>query len=281
MPEPRMPTAVDLAAAAAVIEPLLDQSSALALRWFRTELGVDDKGGAKGYDPVTEVDRGIETLLREGLTAKFPDHAIVGEEHGTSGPAGARAAWIIDPIDGTRAFIEGDTSFAHALAVAERGRVIAGVVYLPEKDALYAATLDGQATLNGQVIRATNPGRTEGATVLTSAATMAPQNWKGAVPPVQRVFRASFAWRMCLVAEGRFDAALTLRPSWEWDIAAGDLIARQAGATVSDRPGAALVFNRPDPRADGVIAAGPRLWRDLRSQLADADTPLSGSGKSV
>ncbi|MGL4281014.1 MAG: inositol monophosphatase family protein, partial [Albidovulum sp.] len=177
-----------------------------------------------------------------------------------------------DPIDGTRAFIEGDTSFAHALAVAERGRVIAGVVYLPEKDALYAATLDGPATLNDQAIRATNPAQTEGATVLTSSATMAPQNWKGAVPPVQRVFRASFAWRMCLVAEGRFDAALTLRPSWEWDIAAGDLIARRAGAAVSDRAGAALVFNRPDPRADGVIAAGERLWQDLKSHLADSES---------
>jgi myo-inositol-1(or 4)-monophosphatase len=73
---------------------------------------------------------------------------------------------------------------------------------------------------------------------------------------------------MCLVAEGRFDAALTLRSSWEWDIAAGDLIARRAGANVSDRHGAPLSFNRPDPRADGVLVAGPALWSDLHARLA-------------
>ncbi|MCA0272164.1 MAG: 3'(2'),5'-bisphosphate nucleotidase CysQ [Proteobacteria bacterium] len=257
-----------------------EEAGRIARRFWRKKPETWAKPGDAG--PVTEADLAIDAMLKAELRAARPDYGWLSEETPDDPVRLAHdRCFIIDPIDGTRAFIEGDTSFAHALAVAERGRVIAGVVYLPEKDALYAATLDGQATLNGQVIRATNPGRTEGATVLTSAATMAPQNWKGAVPPVQRVFRASFAWRMCLVAEGRFDAALTLRPSWEWDIAAGDLIARQAGATVSDRPGAALVFNRPDPRADGVIAAGPRLWRDLRSQLADADTPLSGSGKSV
>ena len=95
-----MSAPIDLAVAAAVIEPLLDEAAALALRWFRRELGVDDKGGALGYDPVTEVDRGIETLLRAGLQARFPDHAIIGEEHGASGPADARASWIIGPIDG-------------------------------------------------------------------------------------------------------------------------------------------------------------------------------------
>ncbi|HQU67020.1 MAG TPA: 3'(2'),5'-bisphosphate nucleotidase CysQ [Albidovulum sp.] len=246
-----------------------EEAGRIARRFWRNKPETWVKPGDAG--PVTEADLAIDAMLKAELRAARPDYGWLSEE---TPDDPARLAhdrcFIIDPIDGTRAFIEGDTSFAHALAVAERGRVTAGVVYLPEKDALYAATEDRPATLNGQPISATNPAQAEGATVLTSSATMAPQNWKGAVPPVQRVFRASFAWRLCLVAEGRYDAALTLRPSWEWDIAAGDLIARQAGAMVSDRTGAALVFNRPDPRADGVIAAGPRLWQDLRSQLADA-----------
>lgn len=258
-----------------------EEAGRIARRFWRNKPETWIKPGDAG--PVTEADLAIDAMLKAELRAARPDYGWLSEE---TPDDPARLAhdrcFIIDPIDGTRAFIEGDTSFAHALAVAERGRVIAGVVYLPEKDALYAATEEGPATLNGQVISATNPAGTQGATVLTSSATMAPQNWKGAVlPPVQRVFRASFAWRLCLVAEGRFDAALTLRPSWEWDIAAGDLIARQAGATVSDRTGAALVFNRADPRADGVIAAGRHLWQELRSHLVDTGTPLSASGKSV
>lgn len=258
-----------------------EEAGRIARRFWRRKPETWTKPGDAG--PVTEADLAIDAMLKAELRAARPDYGWLSEE---TPDDPARLAhdrcFIIDPIDGTRAFIQGDTSFAHSLAVAERGRAIAAVVYLPEKDALYAATGDGPATLNGKPIRAAAPEALKGATVLTSSATMAPQHWKGASsPPVERVFRASFAWRMCLVAEGRFDAALTLRPSWEWDIAAGDLIARRAGATVSDRTGASLLFNRPDPRADGVIAAGHRLWQELRSRLAAPESSPSHPGKSV
>jgi myo-inositol-1(or 4)-monophosphatase len=244
------------------------EAGRIAHRFWRQKPETWHKPGDAG--PVTEADLAVDAMLKAELRAARPEYGWLSEE---TPDDPARLAhdrcFIVDPIDGTRAFIDGDTSFAHALAVAEKGRVIAAVVYLPEKDALYAATEDGVATLNDQPIATAQPAHAGGATLLTSSATMAPQHWTGAVPPpVRRVFRASFAWRMCLVAEGRFDAALTLRPSWEWDIAAGDLIARRAGARVSDRHGAALSFNRPDPRADGVLAAGPALWRDLRGRLA-------------
>lgn len=243
-------------------------AGALARSYFRQSPRQWDKPGKGG--PVTEADLATDSFLRETLTAARPQYGWLSEETpDDAARLACETVFIVDPIDGTRAFIEGDTSFAHALAVAERGRVTAAVVYLPERDALYAATEDGPATLNGRPIAAARPDHAGGATVLTSAATLAPEHWAGRVPPpVRRVFRASFAWRLCLVAEGRFDAALTLRPSWEWDIAAGDLIARRAGATVTDRSGAGLRFNRPDPRADGVIAAGDALWKVLQGGLA-------------
>ncbi len=119
-------------------------------------------------------------------------------------------------------------------------------------------------------IRASARTRSRGATLLTSKPSLAPEYWKdGTPPPFRREFRASIAWRLCLVAEGRFDAMLTLRPTWEWDIAAGDLIARQAGACVTDRTGRAIGYNAPEPRAAGVIAAPEPLWRDLRRALTD------------
>ena len=85
---------------------------------------------------------------------------------------------------------------------------------------------------------------------------------------MHRHFRAGMAWRMCLVAEGAFDAMLTLRPSWEWDIAAGALIAQRAGARVSDKHGQELRFNAADPRSAGVVAASPDLHADLVARLA-------------
>lgn len=253
----------------------------IAHRYWRRKPETWHKPGEAG--PVTEADLAVDAMLKAELRAARPDYGWLSEETPDDATRLAHErCFIVDPIDGTRAFIEGDTSFAHALAVAEGGRVIAAVVYLPEKDALYAATEYGPATFNGTAIRAAEPAGIGGATVLTSAATMAPHHWTGAVPPpVRRVFRASFAWRMCLVAEGRYDAALTLRPSWEWDIAAGDLIARRAGARVSDRHGADLVFNRPDPRADGVLVAGKTLWRDLRARLAPDGTVPAGLRKTL
>ena len=84
---------------------------------------------------------------------------------------------------------------------------------------------------------------------------------------MKRSFRASLAYRLCLVAEGRYDAMLTLRPAWEWDIAAGALIAAQAGAVVTDRHGAGLAFNRPHPQAEGVVCAAPAVHPGLIGRL--------------
>ncbi|MCK6555955.1 inositol monophosphatase family protein [Candidatus Binatia bacterium] len=123
--------AVDLAAAAAAIEPLLAEAGALTLRWFRTPVQIDDKGGAHGYDPVTEADRAVETLLRDGLTARFPEHAIVGEEHGKSGPPDARVRWIIDPIDGTRAFVSGIPEWGILVGLTVDGQPVAGWAHIP------------------------------------------------------------------------------------------------------------------------------------------------------
>jgi myo-inositol-1(or 4)-monophosphatase len=87
------------------------------------------------------------------------------------------------------------------------------------------------------------------------------------VPAVRRSFRPSLAYRLCLVAEGRHDAMLTFRPAWEWDIAAGALIAARAGATVTDAQGAALAFNSPGRQTPGVIAAAPLLHGALLDRV--------------
>lgn len=240
----------------------------IARRFWRRRPEIWDKPGGAG--PVTEADLAVNAMLQAELGAARPDYGWLSEET-PDGPArlGRRSSFIVDPIDGTRAFIDGDTSFAHSLAVAEDGEITAAVVYLPMRDALYAATRGGTATLNGTPIRASGRTRTRGATILTSKPSLAPEHWiDGTPPPFRREFRASLAWRLCLVAEGRFDAMLTLRPTWEWDIAAGDLIARQAGARVTDRAGRAIGYNAPEPCAAGVIAAPEPLWRDLRRALA-------------
>jgi myo-inositol-1(or 4)-monophosphatase len=97
---------------------------------------------------------------------------------------------------------------------------------------------------------------------------MAKQHWIAGDPGFKRAHRPSLAYRLGLVGQGRFDGMVTLRKSWEWDIAAGALIVTEAGGYCTDKTGASLRFNNPDPRLNGVLAAGTSIHADLLSSLA-------------
>lgn len=242
----------------------------IALGFFRAEPAVWDKPDGAG--PVSEADLAVDRMLREALLAERPSYGWLSEETEDSfARLDAEHLFIIDPIDGTRAFIQGSGSWAHSLAVAEAGQVIAAVVYLPANGRMYTASLGGGAFLDGAPIRASDVCRLEEATLLAARPAMDPWNWLGgAVPPVRREFRSSLAYRMSLVGEGRHDAMLTLRATWEWDIAAGALIVSEAGGVVSDRRLSPLRFNTPAARVNGVLAAGPGLHRQLGARLSQA-----------
>lgn len=249
-----MSASIDLAAVTAVIEPLLDQAAALALQWFRRDLGVTDKGGKLGYDPVTEVDRGIETLLRKGLQARFPEHAIVGEEHGTSGPADARASWIIDPIDGTRAFISGSPEWGTLVGLTIDGRPAAGwaeIPYLGERFAGVAGAgsftrgaerrplrARAAATLEDAILRCTHPAifaPDEYAAFKRLAKQVRLQRWGGD------------CYSYCLLALGLVDLVVesSLQP---YDIVPLIPIIEAAGGIVTDLDGQA-------PLSGGMVVA--------------------------
>ncbi|MGV8989255.1 MAG: 3'(2'),5'-bisphosphate nucleotidase CysQ [Cypionkella sp.] len=242
------------------------QAGEIALRHWRNSPRVWEKPDGQG--PVSEADLEVNAALETVLRAARPDYGWLSEESADDPERlETEAQFILDPIDGTRSFLQGDTAFSHALAVVRGGEVVAGVVFLPAQDKLYAASARGLATLNGREIRAHACVSTDRARVLTGKITLAPELWPGGVPALDRHFRASMAWRLCLVAEGAFDAMLTLRPAWEWDIAAGALIAARAGAVVSDRSGAPLHFNAKDPRSEGVVVASAALHQDLIGRL--------------
>ena len=223
-----------------------------------------------GAGPVTEADLAVDRLLRERLTGERPDYGWLSEETPDSPDRLDRArVFIVDPIDGTRSFIDGSATWAHSLAVAEHGQITAAVVFLPLKDKLYAAAAGQGAFLNGQPIKASSPAGISGATMLAARPVYDPANWRDRqVPVMERHHRPSLAYRLSLVAEGRFDAMLTLRPSWEWDIAAGALILQEAGARTTDRSGAPLRFNNRHPQVNGVLAARDALHSALVERLA-------------
>lgn len=228
-----------------------------------------DKPGGQG--PVTEADLAVDRMLRAELTSSRPGYGWLSEEtEDTPARLEAEQVFIIDPIDGTRSFIEGSTTWAHSLAIARNGIVEAAVVYLPERGKLYAAAKGQGARLNGNALNVSPKAEIEGATVLAAKPNFDPTFWRNRdVPPVERVFRSSLAYRLSLVGEGRFDAMMTLRPTWEWDVAAGSLIVEEAGGKVTDQIKEIARFNNPHPQLRGMVAGTPPIQDALVKRLAE------------
>ena len=273
-----MPAADDLETGAsatadlALLTEAARDAGRIALRYTGRAARSWDK--PEGAGPVTEADLAVNAMLEERLRGARPGYGWLSEET-EDNPDRLRRdrVFIIDPIDGTRSFLDGSKSWAHSLAVAVAGQVVAAVIYLPARDRLYSAAAGCGAFLNGVPIRAAQTGGLAGglagADILAARPNLEPQHWRDGQPPrFARSYRPSLAYRMALVAEGRFDGMLTLRPSWEWDIAAGDLILREAGARCTDRAGAALVFNNPLPKLDGVVAGPAAIHAALAAALA-------------
>ena len=223
---------------------------------------VIEKPGGQG--PVSEADLAVNAALKARLLAARPGYGWLSEED-PDGPErlSARRVLVLDPIDGTRAYVEGGADFAISIAVIEGGRPVAGAVHLPAHGLTYAAHPGGGAACNGRGIRASGRARLSGAVAVGPKSQLRPEHWPGGVPAVRTEFRASLAFRLCLVADGHYDMMVTFRRAWEWDIAAGALIAAEAGAVVTDPEGAALPFNVADPRVPGVLVAAPGLHAAL------------------
>ncbi|WP_138465295.1 3'(2'),5'-bisphosphate nucleotidase CysQ [Poseidonocella sp. HB161398] len=235
----------------------------IALRFF-------DKGAEKWEKPegqglVTEADLAVDAHLLKLLLDARPHYGWLSEEtQDNPHRLSTERVFVIDPIDGTRSFAHGDRTWALSLAVVENGVPIAAVIHLPARKLTYTAHTGGGAWLNGRLrISATDTATLDTADILANRLTMEPVHWAGGVPKIRREFRSSLAYRMALVAEGRFDSMATFRDTWDWDIAAGTLIAAEAGATVTDGFGQPLWFNTLDRHNPGLVCASPAVHRAL------------------
>lgn len=240
----------------------LIRSAALAagaLALSERERGV--KTWAKeGGSPVTSADIAVDNLLKERLLSARPDYGWLSEETADSPDRlTKKRIFIVDPIDGTVAFMKQKPWWCVPIAVIEDGRPVAAVIHAPQLNETFEATLGGGARLNGKLITASDTDSLDDASMLADAALMQSPRWPEPWPPMRFEKRNAIAYRMALVAAGAFDAAIAISPKWDWDIAAGDLIAREAGALVTDHQGEAWVFNRTDPRQQSLVCSGPLL----------------------
>jgi myo-inositol-1(or 4)-monophosphatase len=135
-------SAFDVGAALEFAASLMPEAGRIALAHFRRPLDVEDKRSDGQFDPVTVADRAVESLLVERIRARYPDHGIVGEEHGSLAGS-SRWSWIIDPIDGTRAFISGVPAWGTLVGLRDNGRPVAGLVHQPYLEETFAGSAAG------------------------------------------------------------------------------------------------------------------------------------------
>ncbi|MBB5516940.1 myo-inositol-1(or 4)-monophosphatase [Rubricella aquisinus] len=249
-----------------MVEAALDAGE-IAMRFRQGPLGTRDKGDGQG--PVTEADLAVDAMLKQRLRGIRPQYGWLSEET-PDDPARLShdRVFIVDPIDGTRGYANGGTDFCHAIAVAEKGRVIAAVAHFPALGLTYSASIGRGAWIGGDHLTPSKQKLADGARILAGKRQMTAPFWPGGVPDAKVELRGSLIYRLCLVAQGRFDASITFRPAWEWDVAVGDLILREAGARITTVSGEVPTFNSPSAKLPGIVAANAALHPDLMARLA-------------
>ncbi|MES2721687.1 MAG: 3'(2'),5'-bisphosphate nucleotidase CysQ [Pseudomonadota bacterium] len=209
---------------------------------------------------VTNADLATDALLTERLRAARPDYGWLSEETAdNTDRLSNRRLFVVDPIDGTRAFIRDRPWWSVSIAVVEDGLPIAGVVFAPDVEETYTALAGQGAHMNGEPIRASACDLVEGCGMIGDQRMFEHPSWPQAWPAMRIEARNSTAYRMCLVASGAFDAAIAIVRKSDWDLAAADLIAREAGAYCGDHLGRPFAYNRAEPSQASLVCAAPRL----------------------
>ncbi|MEO1038529.1 MAG: 3'(2'),5'-bisphosphate nucleotidase CysQ [Pseudomonadota bacterium] len=251
-----------LEAERALIGDAARKAGALALGFQKRGLRVWYK--APG-DPVSEADLAVDNLLRETLTGARPDYGWLSEETADDLDRLSRQrTFVVDPIDGTRAFVKGRAEFVVSIAVVEDGAPIAAAVYDPSADQLYDAARGAGAHKNGAPIAVSPAPSIAGARLLGDPGRLTALRDLGAEASTVN----SAALRLALTAEGVFDASVAVRSKWDWDLAAGHLLIEEAGGRISGSGGQSLRYGERDTRQPPPLAAGPRLHALLIDRLS-------------
>ena len=251
----------------ALIREAAVEGARIAMKYFRKDPEVWYKGGTS---PVTEADIAVDSFLKDTLCRARPDYGWLSEEtEDDHSRLSHEAVFVVDPIDGTRAYVNGEDVWCVSVAVVRDGEVQCGVLACPAKDEVFEASL-GTATLrNGAPIRV---DATHKPMVLSMPQTVFKSLPKAFVDRMTRAGHvSSLAYRIAMVADGRLDGTLVKPDSHDWDLAAADLILRNAGGALLDRKGAPIRYNGADVSHGLLIAGSGSLLAELENVARSID----------
>ncbi len=236
--------------------------------------------------PVTEADLAVNAYLEARLRDERGDYGWLSEETADDAERlRRRRVWVVDPIDGTRAYMRGGADWCVGLALVEDGAAVAGVVYAPVQDELYDAAAGAGARLNGAPIGVSERASETGARLIVAKELPAHPSWPEPWPEMIVCDPKPNAtlYRMALVAAGRWDGAMALWRKSDWDVAAGAVLINEAGGAATTHLGEDLVFNRPAPAQRSLVAAGKGLHPLLigRTRVVRLPDPNATSRKDA
>jgi len=275
-----------IASVAPAARAVTREAGALAFRSFRRGAQTTAKLWYKnrGSSPVTAADMAVDSFLKEQLSHALPEAGWLSEETADN-PArlDRRLVWIVDPIDGTRAFVSGHPDWCIAVGLLAEGRPVFGLVYAPAHDHFYEAALGRGATRNGLPLKVSDRTQLDGARVSGPKPLQdALERRAGTLDRLPKI--PSLALRLARVAEGSLDIGLVSANSCDWDLAGADLILHEAGGRITGLDGTPLAYNQPEP-IHGELAAAPsqlhpRVIEAMRTTTQAASNHAARSNRS-
>jgi len=256
-----------------LITQAASKAGRIAMGFFKCDPDVWYKG--ENRSPVSAADLAVDRYLRETLLAARPDYGWLSEETEDVGDRLVKpTVFVVDPIDGTRAFVGGRDTWCISVGIVHGGQPVAGVLVAPALEETYTAVAGAGSYLNGVRLAMAHEEHA-GSDIRPGIRIVAPQvvetrlpkSWQAGVIRPSRI--PSLAYRIGMIAAGRLDATFVKPNAHDWDIVAADVILREAGGTMIDQSGHALVYDRAETTHGMLLAATPALARPLASVLAD------------
>ncbi|MFQ6605652.1 MAG: 3'(2'),5'-bisphosphate nucleotidase CysQ [Fidelibacterota bacterium] len=238
------------------------EAGRLVLTYYKSQYEIRDKSY---HNPVTTADHASDDYLKNTLRKAYPDYGWLSEETVDS-PARLEAerVWVVDPLDGTKEFIEGVPNFVVSVALVEHGLPVLGVLYNPVTKELFTATRGGGAFLNQEPVHCSKKVLPGDMVILNSRS----ETRRGLWDPFQASFKrldavGSVAYKLGLTAVGKADIFASLRPKNEWDVCAGHCILNEAGGTLVTTGGKELTYNnRTTLFEPGLVGGNPAAVRN-------------------
>ena len=238
------------------------EAGSIIMKYYKSKYEIRDKSY---HNPVTTADHAADTYLKSKLTKDYPEYGWLSEETvDTKSRLDKDRTWVVDPLDGTKEFIEGVNHFVVSVALVEKGKPIVGVLYNPATDELFNAAKGDGAFLNGERLSCSTKTDFKKMVILNSRSETRNRLWEPYASDFQEQRPiGSVAYKLGLTSAAKADIFASLRPKNEWDICAGHCILREAGGEMVNLEGKPITYNNPKTLiTPGLIASNIDILED-------------------